>query len=64
MFSRINFSYRLLILMAILIVLSFALPIVHLTNADSILTSATFLFSVIYGFEISVVIGNFSALKK
>jgi len=49
--------------MAILIVLSFALPIVHLTNADSILTSATFLFSVIYGFEISVVIGNFSALK-
>jgi len=63
MLSRVNFSYRFLILLVILITLSFALPIVHLTNADSILTSATFLFSVVYGFEISIAISNFLELK-
>lgn len=44
--------------------LSFFLPIVHINNSDAILASATFLYGVLYGFEISIVLSNFSQLKN
>lgn len=47
-----------------MIILSFLLPITQNQHVDSILLPATFLFGTIYGFEIFIVLGNFSELKK
>jgi hypothetical protein len=47
----------------IFILLSLLLPTIFIEGADLVLTAATFIFAVIYGFEISLVIGNFSQLK-
>lgn len=44
--------------------LSFFLPVLNIANTEVLLTSATFLYGVLYGFEISIVLGNFSQLKS
>ena len=58
LFSKLTFSF------VILLTLSFYLPIFAVGNTDALLASATFLFGVLYGFEISIVLGNFSQLKS
>jgi hypothetical protein len=60
---RLNFAFKIFIIFAVFALLSFFLPVINLNGIDPLLTSATFLFSVLYGFEISVVINNFSQLK-
>lgn len=60
---NINFISKLSLVTIVLLILSYILPIVNVGNTDSFLTATTFLFGVLYGFEISVVIANFSALK-
>src|SRR5258708_35822984 len=60
---RVNFAIKILLIFVLFFVLAFLLPIVSVKGIDPLLTSATFLFSVLYGFEISVVINNFSQLK-
>ena len=60
---RMSFVTKLfLLLLGCLAVASFV-PAVQIANYDGLLTAATFLFSVLYGFEISIVIQNFSQLK-
>jgi hypothetical protein len=63
MANHSRFIFKIIITFLICFVLIQLIPSVAIPNADSILTAATFLFSVLYGFEISVVIGNFSQLK-
>jgi len=40
------------------------MPTFHFSNTDALIASATFLYGVLYGFEISIVLGNFSQLKS
>lgn len=40
------------------------MPVVNISNTDVLLTSSTFLYGVFYGFEISIVLSNFSQLKS
>ncbi len=60
---HLSFVKKILLVAVVLLVLALLLPIVELKNIDSLLTATTFLFGVLYGFEISVVIANFVALK-
>ena len=58
-----NFIKKLVITAIICLIVIHFMPPIGLPNAVSILAAVTFLFSVIYGFEISIVITNFSQLK-
>lgn len=60
---KLGFVSKLILTLVILLTLSFTLPIFHLPSSDSLLTATTFLFGILYGFEISVVIANFITLK-
>lgn len=60
---RTSFVSHVIILFLAALGLALVIPHVEVANLDSLLTSATFLFSVIYGFEISMVISNFAQLK-
>lgn len=40
------------------------MPVVNISNTDVLLTSSTFLYGVFYGFEVSIVLSNFSQLKS
>jgi hypothetical protein len=60
---RSNFILHMFFIFLLCLGLSFVIPLVHISNLDALITSATFLFSIIYGFEISMVIANFSQLK-
>lgn len=60
---KTGFASKLFWTVAFFLLLAFFLPTVSLKNADSFLTATTFLFGVLYGFEISIVITNFAALK-
>lgn len=63
MSNHSGFIKKILFVALVCLALIYILPSIKIANADSILTAATFLFSVLYGFEISVVISNFSQLK-
>src|SRR5665213_1087837 len=63
MANHSRFILKIVLTFLVCLLIIHFLPAVQIPNADSILTAATFLFSVLYGFEISVVIGNFSQLK-
>lgn len=58
-----KFVLKILVIFSLASLTSFLLPVINLKGIDPLLTSATFLFSVLYGFEISIVINNFSQLK-
>ena len=58
-----KFASKIVLIFVLFIGISFIFPVINLQGIDPLLTSATFLFSVLYGFEISVVINNFSQLK-
>ncbi len=58
-----GFVSKILIAILILLVASFVLPIFNMESVNTLLTATTFLFGVLYGFEISVVITNFVSLK-
>ncbi|HSX40984.1 MAG TPA: hypothetical protein VLF68_05235 [Candidatus Saccharimonadales bacterium] len=47
-----------------LLIVSFLLPVISIKNIDTILISATFLYGMFYGFQISLVLGNFLQLKN
>ena len=55
---------KIILVNCIMLILSFILPISQNTQVDSILLPATFLFGTVYSFEILIVLGNFSELKK
>ncbi|HSW47619.1 MAG TPA: hypothetical protein VLG67_00920 [Candidatus Saccharimonadales bacterium] len=61
---KLGLFTKILLAFIIFFLLSYFLPIVHVLNIDSLLASATFLFGVLYGFEISIVLDNFSKLKS
>lgn len=61
---RLSFITKLLLVLVLCLLIAFFVPSISLASRDSLLTAATFLFSVLYGFEISVVINNFSNLKS
>lgn len=58
LFSKLFFSF------SVLLFLSLVIPVTQIANTDALLASATFLYGVLYGFEISIVLGNFSQLKS
>jgi hypothetical protein len=60
---RMNFATKLLLIALACLIVAFCISPVQIANYDALLTAATFLFSVLYGFEISIVISNFSQLK-
>jgi hypothetical protein len=60
---RLNFISKILLIGLLCLLASFCLPVWDVTDLVAILTAATFLFSVLYGFEISIVINNFAQLK-
>jgi len=60
---RVKFVFKILLIFIAFTLFSFCLPVINVKGIDPLLTSATFLFSVLYGFEISIVINNFSQLK-
>ena len=61
---RFGLFPKLVLAFIILVALSFYLPILDIANTDALLAAATFLYGVLYGFEISIVLGNFSQLKS
>ena len=61
---RFGLFSKLILAFVILVILSLFLPVLEMTNTDALLASATFLYGVLYGFEISIVLGNFSQLKS
>ena len=61
---RFGLFSKLILAFIILVTLSIFLPISEIANTDALLASATFLYGVLYGFEISIVLGNFSQLKS
>src|SRR3989338_4774002 len=61
---RFGLFSKLILAFIILVTLSIFLPISEIANTDALLASATFLYGVLYGFEISIVLGNFSKLKS
>lgn len=61
---RLGLFSKLILAFIILVILSLFLPILEITNKDALLASATFLYGILYGFEISIVLGNFSQLKS
>src|SRR3989344_8906815 len=61
---RFGLFSKLILAFIILVTLSIFVPISEIANKDSLLASATFLYGVLYGFEISIVLGNFSQLKS
>jgi hypothetical protein len=60
---RIGFATKLVLIAIGCLVVAQFVPTVQIANYEGLLTAATFLFSVLYGFEISVVISNFLQLK-
>jgi len=58
-----HFAVKLGLIALACLVIAFLVVPVQIANYDGLLTAATFLFSVLYGFEISVVINNFLQLK-
>src|SRR3989344_4131798 len=61
---RFGLFSKLILAFVILVILSLFLPVLEMTNTDALLASATFLYGFLYGFEISIVLGNFSQLKS
>ncbi len=60
---KLGLFTQLILAFIILLLISFLLPVVHIANIEALLASSTFLFGVLYGFEISIVLDNFSKLK-
>jgi hypothetical protein len=60
---HLSFVSKLFLVLVACFIVAFLVPSIQLASRDSLLTAATFLFSVLYGFEISIVINNFSSLK-
>src|ERR1700735_2333134 len=60
---RLNILTKILITSIVLVVICLFLPLMQIQKVDTILTPASFLFGVIYGFQISLVLGNFFQLK-
>ena len=61
---RIGLFSKLIASFIIILSLSFLLPTFKFSNTEALIASATFLYGVLYGFEISIVLGNFSQLKS
>jgi len=60
---KLKFTYKIIIIAAILLVLFILFPTVTTSGLDSVFNAVTFIFGVLYGFEISIVLGNFTSLK-
>lgn len=60
---HIGLISKIVLVGAACLILAFVLPILNIKAADSLLTAAIFIFGSLYGFEISMVISNFSILK-
>lgn len=58
-----NFAHKMLGVSIVTILLALFLPIIEFEGVDALLASATFLYGIFYGFEISVVLQNFAQLK-
>ena len=61
---RLVLLYEIIAISILMVLLSFMIPVSGNIHVDIILIPATFLFGTIYGFEILIVLGNFSELKK
>jgi len=62
-FKRLQFLHKIIFFFVLFLVLSLFLPLFPVENVESLLTAATFIFAVLYGFEISMAIGNFNNIK-
>lgn len=60
---KFKFTTKITILAILIIIIFVVVPPLNITGLDSIFNAVTFIFGVLYGFEISVVLGNFSSLK-
>ena len=60
---HLNLFSKLILAFIVLLIISLFLPVLEIANTDALIASSTFLFGVLYGFEISIVLGNFSQLK-
>lgn len=58
-----NLLFKIFLTTIIMLILSFILPIPNNKNIQDILGPATFLFGIIFGFEIYIVLENFFQLK-
>jgi hypothetical protein len=58
-----NILTKIIITSITLLVICLFLPLIQIQKVDTVLTPASFLFGVIYGFQISLVLGNFFQLK-
>jgi hypothetical protein len=61
---RISLLYKIIFVNIFMVILSFILPTWNSQHIELILIPATFLFGTLYGFEIFIVLDNFSQLKK
>lgn len=60
---KLKFTYKIIIIGIVLITIFLVSPKFDITGLDTVFNSVTFIFGVLYGFEISIVLGNFSSLK-
>lgn len=60
---RMNFAHKMLLVSVVTLVLAILLPVFEFKGVDALLASATFLYGIFYGFEVSVVLQNFASLK-
>src|SRR5260221_642115 len=60
---KFKFTTKILFVAVILISVFVFFPTFNITGLDSIFNAVTFIFGVLYGFEISIVLGNFTSLK-
>ncbi|MES2953379.1 MAG: hypothetical protein V4674_02365 [Patescibacteria group bacterium] len=61
---RTSFVSQIIIVFLANLGLALVIPPVSIPNLDSLLMSSAFLFSVVYGFELSMVLSHFSELKR
>ncbi len=61
---RTSFVSQIIIVFLVNLGLALVIPHVAIPNFDSLLMAAAFLFSVVYGFELSMALSNFSELKR
>lgn len=61
---KFKFTTKITILAILIIIIFVVVPPLNISGLDSIFNAVTFIFGVLYGFEISIVLGNFVALKS
>ncbi len=64
LYMRFGLFLKILLVNIFMVILSFSLPVAENKHIESILIAATFIFGTIYSFEIFIVLGNFTELKK